>query len=425
MARARSGPAAGYAWALAVFGAGFFICLILAIVFYTQLGGLKQSADQAQADLARVATSAQLQSGDITGLEGSGTVIEKLQARNSELQNQVSSLTSERDKAVLSATEEEKRANLQDEQAKQAQAALTAAQQSVTQMRSELTGQVQAMSQQIATAEEVNQQLQQKITQASAEMQEGSTERVAALRQENDQQQVALLEIRQQADELQRTVASLTTPEQRVDAPDVTPPDAQIIGFGPDRDRVYLNVGRNANLRLGMAFNVFDGDELIKVNDSQIRGKAIVEVIRIEANSSVARVVEINDRARLEAGDNVANIAFDPSRVFTFQVYGQFDLDNDGEVDLEDTDRVKNLVLDSGGELASELTYEVEYLVLGVEPEFPDKPQDTTDLLAMKEYRVQLENYQAYQDLIAQATALNIPVLNQNRFLDLIGYYVR
>ncbi len=169
----------------------------------------------------------------------------------------------------------------------------------------------------------------------------------------------------------------------------------------------------------------FDADELIKVNDTQIQGKAIVEVIRIEANSSVARVVEINDRARLEAGDNVANIAFDPSRVFTFQVYGQFDLNNDGEVDLEDTDRVKNLVLDSGGELASELTYEVEYLVLGVEPEFPDKPQDTTDLLAMKEYRVQLENYQAYQDLIAQAKALNIPVLNQNRFLDLIGYYVR
>ena len=43
----------------------------------------------------------------------------------------------------------------------------------------------------------------------------------------------------------------------------------------------------------------------------------------------------------------------------------------------------------------------------------------------MQAYRVQLENYQAYQDLIAQAQSLNVPVLNQNRFLDLIGYYVR
>jgi hypothetical protein len=40
----------------------------------------------------------------------------------------------------------------------------------------------------------------------------------------------------------------------------------------------------------------------------------------------------------------------------------------------------------------------------------------------MREYRVELENYQAYQDRIAQAREFGIPVLNQNRFLDLIGF---
>ena len=425
MARARTGPAGGYAWALAVFGAGFFICLILAIVFYTQIGGLKQTADTAQSELATVATSAQLQSTDITNLEGEGTIVYRLQQQKEALQNQTADLANKLQKAETQAAQELERFEQQKAAADEAQAALNAAQQSLTQMRTELTQQVSAMSEQIATAETVNEQFQQKIQQASAEMAEGSSAQIAAMQEQSNEQQVALLEVRAAKEELERTIAIITKPQQLADAPDVSPADATITGFGADRDRVYLDLGRDANLRLGMAFNVFDADELIKVDNSQITGKAIVEIIRIEPTTSVARVVEIQDRARLETGDKVANIAFDPNRVFTFFVYGQFDLNNDGDIDLDDTSRVRNLILDSGGELAENLTFEVEYLVLGVEPEFPDKPQDTTDLLAMKEYRVQLENYQAYQDLIAQAQALNIPVLNQNRFLDLIGYYVR
>ena len=49
MARVRTGGAgSGYAWALVIFGAGFVICLMLAIVFWAQLGGAREQAEQAQ-----------------------------------------------------------------------------------------------------------------------------------------------------------------------------------------------------------------------------------------------------------------------------------------------------------------------------------------------------------------------------------------
>ena len=348
MARARTGPAGGYAWALAVFGAGFFICLILAIVFYTQLGGLQQIAETAENDLATVATSAQLQSTDIANLEGEGTIVYRLQQQKEALQNQVADLTRERDQEKTNAAQELERFNQQKAAADEAQDKLAAAEQSVTQLRTELTQQVQAMSETIATAETVNEQLQQKIQQASTEMAEGSSARIAGMQEQSSEQQVALLEITAQKEELERIIGELTTPEQIADAPDVSPADATITGFGPERDRVYLDLGRDANLKLGMAFNVFDADEIIKIENDQITGKGILEIISIEPTTSVARIVELEDRARLEVGDKAANIAYDPNRVFTFFVYGQFDLNNDGELDLEDNNRVRNLIQDSG-----------------------------------------------------------------------------
>ena len=71
------------------------------------------------------------------------------------------------------------------------------------------------------------------------------------------------------------------------------------------------------------------------------------------------------------------------------------------------------------------MSFDTDYLVLGAEPSFPNKPDDELDLVLMREYRVGLENFQAYQDLLGTAQGLGIPVLNQSRFLDLVGYFER
>jgi hypothetical protein len=78
-----------------------------------------------------------------------------------------------------------------------------------------------------------------------------------------------------------------------------------------------------------------------------------------------------------------------------------------------------------GGKLTRQLTYDVDFLVLGRDPALPERPEDQLDPVAMQRYAADQKRFETYQELIGEAKALKIPVLNQNRFLVLIGYYQR
>ncbi|MEM9019186.1 MAG: hypothetical protein AAGC44_01375, partial [Planctomycetota bacterium] len=69
---------------------------------------------------------------------------------------------------------------------------------------------------------------------------------------------------------------------------------------------------------------------------------------------------------------------------------------------------------------------EVDYLVLGKEPEFPaDLDPGVIDQVLIRENEEKRVAYDTYQKLVEEAKRLRIPILNQNRFLVLIGYYQR
>ena len=73
MARARSGGGgSGSALALVIFGAGFFISLLLAIIFYTQVSGARQGQAGAEARLAEFATPTQQSSPEVEALKADG-----------------------------------------------------------------------------------------------------------------------------------------------------------------------------------------------------------------------------------------------------------------------------------------------------------------------------------------------------------------
>ena len=76
--------------------------------------------------------------------------------------------------------------------------------------------------------------------------------------------------------------------------------------------------------------------------------------------------------------------------------------------------------------VGTKLSYDVDYLVLGQEPPLPQAPPpNVVDPTAIAAYVEAQRNYETYQQLIGEARNLNIPILNQNRFLNLIGYYQR
>ena len=97
--------------------------------------------------------------------------------------------------------------------------------------------------------------------------------------------------------------------------------------------------------------------------------------------------------------------------------------------------RIENMILKWGGILKSDssqqgsnptINYDVDFIVLGDEPIFPVAPaKNEVDPTAMERYENARKIYEIYHGLVKQGKELSIPILNQNRFLSMVGYYKR
>ena len=204
--------------------------------------------------------------------------------------------------------------------------------------------------------------------------------------------------------------------------------DAVITGLVGEQDRVYLNRGRRDRITLGMTFEIFDDGHLVRLEDTggELRGKGTIEVIDVRDTSSTGRVVRVERGQNVEEGDQLVNIVYDPNATNRFFVYGDFDIDNTGEPQVTDRRRIENLITTWGGRLNEALSYDVDFLILGEEPPLPEPlPPGVIDPVRIAQNVEAQRNYETYQQLVGEARNLNIPILNQNRFLNLIGYYRR
>ncbi len=217
-----------------------------------------------------------------------------------------------------------------------------------------------------------------------------------------------------------------------------------------DDNSVTINIGANQRVLPGMTFEVYEPGENVTIDsEGLIRGKGRLEVVSVNDNNSVCRLVELEVAEAVNVGDVIVNLVYDKNAVLTFLVYGDFDLEGDGRPTQTDKRRVRGMIERWGAEVADDLatgesevlnspagrtTYSppivepgLDYIVVGSEPslptEIPDPATATPD-----EVRVYLDAFkrlQEYQDVIVQAKQLGVPVLNQNRFLRLVGFYRR
>ena len=451
MARARSGGGAGAAWALVLLGAGFIICLILAVLFSVQLGEARERREEAVAELDRYVGSAQRQSQVVQNLlqAGDGTVVGQLLQTNEALRGLIgvspdATLDAVRQR-VAGVAGEDAASLLQEVETLSAE--LDALQDRLAQQREDLEQARNALS----TAQEEQAALREQFNQARRQLASGyqsgvttAESEVATLRENlgglEEQLRQVRSDMRGRVDNLQTQVASLEAENQRLqnqlarrereaglEASPVTRPDGEIASVLSDSELVYLNRGRQDQVLLGLTFEVFEKGKPIELDEAgEVRGKATVQVVEINRSSSLARVVRQPQTGMIREGDSIVNIVYDAEQTPAFTVFGAFNLNGEGEASFDEQDSLEDIVRRWGGEVHDELSYDTDFLLLGEEPEAPDPlPQDVIDPERIAEYNERQRIYDNYQALAQRAEELRIPILNQNRFLTLIGYYQR
>ncbi len=243
-------------------------------------------------------------------------------------------------------------------------------------------------------------------------------------------------DLERQIDELNRDNAVFRTRVAQLDAKvnEVRPKsespaelvDGEVIDvIGSDR-QVFLNLGRKDRLRPGITFEVYEDARTIQPDPqtgAYSRGKASIQVIKVNDLTSTARIIRDTPGSPVVPGDVVANAVFDANTKFKFLVFGKFDVDGDGRASTAEAEFLKTQVRDWGGVVieGSELTGDLDFLVLGVQPGEPGPlPPNATAQQIDARLEAQ-DEYDRYDRLFRRATEAQIPVLNSNRFEILTG----
>ena len=95
-----------------------------------------------------------------------------------------------------------------------------------------------------------------------------------------------------------------------------------------------------------------------------------------------------------------------------------------GSVVGREADVIRRLVTQWGGQLMDKVNVDTDFVVLGAEPVLPTfTREDLQDPFNAKRLADAQAAMEAYDQVRNRARDLHIPIMNQNRFLYLIGFY--
>ena len=240
-------------------------------------------------------------------------------------------------------------------------------------------------------------------------------DKVAVLTQQLASAQASVKRKNNEIDQLRRRLAELTG--RKVAQGVVFNPDGKIAEI-VSSDVIYINIGKDNNVIPGLTFSVFPP------SGKQEERKGKILVTKVLANTSECKVTEVVDtRHPVTPGDMIMNIAFSEERPYTFVVRGLFDLRGTDHPTAEGGDEVRALIKRFKGAVVDEVSPQVDFVVMGEEPQRPPTPSDEIDdRTVWKVYEENMKLYKDYLKILSDAGALSIPILNSNRFMDLIGY---
>lgn len=208
----------------------------------------------------------------------------------------------------------------------------------------------------------------------------------------------------------------------------VQKPDGQIVRL-PGNNLAVINLGLGDQVVQGMTFEVYDkytgvpalGGDGMREGEMPV-GKASLEVVRIGPGFSECRIIRKEPGINLVQGDLIVNLVFDKTQKFAFVVYGDFDLDRDGRASAGDAEVIRRLITQWGGTIANDVNVNTDFVVMGVEPAVDAAPAADAGAVEIASHQRSVQAMERYLEVRKQAVSLNIPILNQNRFLNFVGY---
>ncbi len=240
-------------------------------------------------------------------------------------------------------------------------------------------------------------------TQAVADL-TAERQRVASLERDLRELRQRFVDQQEKFGELMIGPAELVTARQ---------PDGQILTAVPGDDVVYVNLGSENQLTLGLQFSVYSASTGIPASGYS---KAQIEVVSIDRSSAECKIVRLEPNQVVLEGDLIANPVYDPKRRLVFLTIGGFDLDYDGTVDPDGRAAIESIVADWGGETTNELTAMTDFVVAGAAPRRPRAATGDTEV------RGDQAAWQSYMDTLTSARNLSVPVMSQDVFLNFLGY---
>lgn len=444
----------GYLAALVVFVVLFVVALIAAVLFYTQINAARLEAQTMRKERERFLKRSEENQPEIRAYLDSAPPGESLFVRLFNENKQLKQLVSGNPTESLAVIEQQARAlgqpllgelrrlrteleGLQKAKAKleeqyaaaigrlaQLEEEKKAHDQKLAEAESQLRGRLEQLSRDLKALEDTATGERKNLQDRLAQLQSRHRQEVSELQNRVDQLQAENSALRAKIDQLMpRGKGNLSGPDP------ATLPDGRVAGVTADGKTVYLDIGRKHHVTLGLSFVVFDRASRL-VRDPETGeltgGKGIIEVVGVAETSSTARVVKLDRGATIVEGDLVANVVYDPNLTYKFVVFGDFDIDRTGRPSAEDRQRIENMIRQWGGRVVEQMNYDVDFLVIGAEPAMPQPlPRDVRDPLLIEQHARQQRLWEQYQRLLAEAQRYQIPVLNQNRFLQLVGYFQR
>jgi hypothetical protein len=194
-------------------------------------------------------------------------------------------------------------------------------------------------------------------------------------------------------------------------------PDGRVLTAIPGDEVVYVDLGRERGVTLGLQFSVYSAATGIPADG---RGKAQIEVVSIYASSAECKIVRLAENEVILEDDLIANPVFDPERKLSFLVAGKFDLDHDGITDSDGAAVVDALVTNWGGVITTELTALTDFLILGGPPPRPGTGSDMSREQTEHADTMRRE-WDRYTELVATARSLSVPILTQDLLVNFLG----
>jgi hypothetical protein len=225
-------------------------------------------------------------------------------------------------------------------------------------------------------------------------------------------------------------------------------PSGKIVRTNVAAGEVTLALGVGDHVTRGLTFQVFDQRTGIKVGKDDNEAKGAVEIVEVGENESRARIINLERNKRIEQGDLLYNLVFSQqkNRKYRFAVYGDFDIDRDGNATTAERERVIAMIKAWGGivdeipvvelrdgngqpimedgkiKKAPQVMPETDFLVQGAEPVDPKMSKDL-DLVSEQAIEKLKSDYNNFKVIEGSARNSGVTILNTNRFLYLIGYY--